>query len=304
MDVNRKHFPEYAQCPLRKHVRSLSDQNARSEVVVLERVGSELPNTNDEDESESDGEIERALLSSREITTDILHSKQLAPQLRQGDRVMYSVRGAAGPIDIRENDEASLRANKWLTDPVVNCFGHSVCQGISAVCFIESFFFHNHRDECVSANPAIHIRNSGASPHCQLMLVPINTANSHWTLIAAKPQSREMYHYDSLPQEESRQRVQALFGLLGNAIDLMFRRDRVPEWRLIPNGNSPRQTNNSDCGVYVCYMMEHLVQLQEVNRGSNVVHDIDFRGTSVGELRARILQTLRSQRSDETRSDA
>jgi Ulp1 protease family, C-terminal catalytic domain len=73
---------------------------------------------------------------------------------------------------------------------------------------------------------------------------------THWSLLLVSIVDGVAFHYDSLPpgnQEEAYQVSQQFAKLLNKTI------------RFIPLSDSPQQENSSDCGVFVCLNMRHLL---------------------------------------------
>ncbi|KAH7391794.1 hypothetical protein BKA66DRAFT_412619 [Pyrenochaeta sp. MPI-SDFR-AT-0127] len=73
---------------------------------------------------------------------------------------------------------------------------------------------------------------------------------SHWTLLLVSIIDGVSFHYDSLGdsnEREARSTTMKLEQLLGKRL------------RFIPMHDSPQQENGSDCGVFVCVLMRHLL---------------------------------------------
>lgn len=73
---------------------------------------------------------------------------------------------------------------------------------------------------------------------------------SHWTLLLVSIIDGVSFHYDSLGdsnEREARSTTMKLEQLLGKRL------------RFIPMHDSPQQENGSDCGVFVCVLMKHLL---------------------------------------------
>jgi len=90
------------------------------------------------------------------------------------------------------------------------------------------------------------------------IFLPINDCHSvtvaeggtHWSLLLVSVIDGVAFHYDSLPpgnQNEAYHVTQKLSRLLNKPL------------RFIPLDDSPQQENLSDCGVFVCLNMRHLL---------------------------------------------
>lgn len=99
-----------------------------------------------------------------------------------------------------------------------------------------------------------------------VVIVPVNQGNTHWTMAAIFPKKREIRFYDSMGSKGRRY----LNGLKRYIIDEWADKQERhkldsstkpdPEaWRLISTGTSvPQQHNGVDCGVFVCAFAECL----------------------------------------------
>ena len=73
---------------------------------------------------------------------------------------------------------------------------------------------------------------------------------SHWSLLLVSIIDGVSFHYDSMSQcneREARNTTMKMEQLLGKRL------------RFIPMDDSPQQENGSDCGVFVCVLMRHLL---------------------------------------------
>ncbi|KAH9878551.1 hypothetical protein IAQ61_001823 [Plenodomus lingam] len=73
---------------------------------------------------------------------------------------------------------------------------------------------------------------------------------SHWSLLLVSIIDGVSFHYDSMSQSnarEARNTTMKMEQLLGKRL------------RFIPMDDSPQQENGSDCGVFVCVLMRHLL---------------------------------------------
>lgn len=90
------------------------------------------------------------------------------------------------------------------------------------------------------------------------IFLPINDSNnpeiaeggSHWSLLIISAVDGVAFHYDSLPpgnQRDAQFATRKMSVLLGKQL------------QFIPLDDSPLQENGSDCGVFVCLNMRHLL---------------------------------------------
>lgn len=80
--------------------------------------------------------------------------------------------------------------------------------------------------------------------------VEVAEGGSHWSLLLVSVIDGVAFHYDSLyPSNEHEAKLSAhrISQLLGKPLNFINLKD------------SPQQENSSDCGVYVCLLMQHLL---------------------------------------------
>jgi Ulp1 family protease len=80
--------------------------------------------------------------------------------------------------------------------------------------------------------------------------VTLAEGGSHWSLLLVSIVDGVAFHYDSMPpgnQAEAHRVAQKLSRLIRKPL------------RFIPLNDSPLQDNSSDCGVFVCLNMRHLL---------------------------------------------
>lgn len=80
----------------------------------------------------------------------------------------------------------------------------------------------------------------------KLVLYPI-CDNSHWRLLAVKPQDRTIEYLDSLGWDGDKY-VTKLREYLQHELKELYKAD---EWTVVELQRSSRQLNGSDCGVFV-----------------------------------------------------
>lgn len=83
---------------------------------------------------------------------------------------------------------------------------------------------------------------------CRAVDVP--EGGSHWSLLLVSVMDGVAFHYDSMyPHNEHEAKLSShkISQLLGKPL------------KFINLGDAPQQENGSDCGVFVCLMMQHLL---------------------------------------------
>lgn len=95
---------------------------------------------------------------------------------------------------------------------------------------------------------------------------------SHWSLLLVSIIDGVSFHYDSLNNANDREARSTTFKLeqlLGKRL------------RYIPMMDSPQQENGSDCGVFVCVLMKHLLLKRLLRADSSRKISMSMRDTHV-----------------------
>lgn len=81
------------------------------------------------------------------------------------------------------------------------------------------------------------------------VLIPINIANSHWTLVHIQPKKRKITYLDSF-----RGKNVSCVELVKEFLIERRKEERENEimWQVEYRQDIPKQTNSYDCGVFVC----------------------------------------------------
>jgi hypothetical protein len=131
------------------------------------------------------------------------------------------------------------------------------------------------------------------------VFLPINDATSltqaeggsHWTLLLVSIVDGVAFHYDSLPpgNNEEAYRVTLKLGALLNK-----------SLRYINLEDSPVQENSSDCGIFVCLNMRHLLlkRLLMVRSDEKVSMSMGGRRVDAREGRKEILRIIEDFRKE------
>jgi sentrin-specific protease 8 len=122
--------------------------------------------------------------------------------------------------------------------------------------------------------------------HTTHIFLPINDAHnvsvaeggSHWSLLLVSVIDGVAFHYDSLlpsNYNEARLATQKISQLLGRPLRFMNLED------------SPQQANNSDCGVYVCILMRHLLMKKLLSANAKTKVSMSMGGKNIDAVGAR-----------------
>ena len=102
--------------------------------------------------------------------------------------------------------------------------------------------------------------------------VELAEGGSHWSLLLVSVVDGVAFHYDSLHSSNrtdaqlAAQKISQLLGRPLNFIDLE---------------DSPQQENSSDCGVFVCVQMKHLLLKRLLKAGSQEKISMSMGGRSI-----------------------
>ncbi|KAL9038922.1 MAG: hypothetical protein Q9214_005086, partial [Letrouitia sp. 1 TL-2023] len=100
----------------------------------------------------------------------------------------------------------------------------------------------------------------------------IAEGGSHWSLLLVSVVDSVAFHYDSLApsnREEAVLATKKISELLGKPL------------RFMDLGESPQQENSSDCGVFVCVQMKHLLLRRLLAVDSRVKVSMSMGGKSI-----------------------
>lgn len=114
---------------------------------------------------------------------------------------------------------------------------------------------------------------------------------SHWSLLLVSIVDGVAFHYDSLPPGNQNEA-----GLITRNLSRIITRPI----RFIQLHDSPQQENSSDCGVFVCLNMRHLLlkRLLQVHTNEKVSMSLGGRRVDAREGRKEIFRIIESFRKE------
>lgn len=134
------------------------------------------------------------------------------------------------------------------------------------------------------------------------MFVPVNdddqsqdigrgNGGSHWSLVLVSLVDGVAFYYDSIASTnvvEANRIIKKLAAVLGMQL------------RFIPLNDTPQQENGSDCGVYVCMFMEHLLlhRLLMVKTNEKVSMSMGGKHIDAREGRRKMLRVIEERRRE------
>lgn len=121
--------------------------------------------------------------------------------------------------------------------------------------------------------------------------VEVPEGGSHWSLLVVSVVDGVAFHYDSLTPsnlEEARLATQKIGQLLGRGLTFTNLE------------NSPQQKNSSDCGVYVCVQMKHLLlkRLLQAQPDQQISMSMAGKDIDAGRARKKMLKIIEDFRKE------
>ena len=118
-----------------------------------------------------------------------------------------------------------------------------------------------------------------------------SSGGSHWSLALVSLVDGVAFYYDSIGRtnfEEAGRIIQKLATVLKMRL------------RFIPLNDTPQQDNGSDCGVYVCMFMEHLLlqRLLMVRTNEKVSMSLGGKSIDAREGRKKMLRVIEERRRE------
>lgn len=215
-----------------------------------------------------------------------------------------------GGCRIHGSDLQLLKPNTWLNDEIVNSYMELIFRraeksnmeaetsgekALPKIRCLSSFFYAKLFEK--SRAQGCHVydytrvrrwtRKFDIFAH-DMVLVPINQHNMHWTLAVINLKLKRVEHYDSFGGGGSHD---ILKNLMQWVVDEMENKKQqamdTSDWELIPmTSKLPQQDNSDDCGVFVCKFADF------ISRGA----EITFRASHMRYFRSRIAHELLMQR--------
>jgi Reverse transcriptase (RNA-dependent DNA polymerase)/Ulp1 protease family, C-terminal catalytic domain len=176
----------------------------------------------------------------------------------------------------------TLRPHQWLVDEVINCYmalltkrppPFSTSPAVYRPSFGFSTFFYSRL--CQNGYNYSNVASWGSrqSPTGSIfdlthLFIPVHTNNSHWSAVSIHMPSHTLSYLDSLgnPGIEHLSNIKTYltdeFRHTNNNNSSVSNDDDntpTPNWLFVPTA-TPLQTNNDDCGVYMCFFANRIFQ--------------------------------------------
>ncbi|EGO05030.1 hypothetical protein SERLA73DRAFT_118688 [Serpula lacrymans var. lacrymans S7.3] len=186
-----------------------------------------------------------------------------------------------------DKDLCRLQPGQWLNDEIINFYGQMVMarsEGIKVnsttalvqrherkppksqaldVHYFSTFFWTKLKGEGYERARLAKWTKKFDLFAKDIVLIPINHNNSHWTCAAINFRRKRIEAYDSMNLHPGH-----VFKILRHYLDLEHRSKKKKPfdfggWEDYSSGDTPQQENGSDCGVFTCQFLASLARGEE-----------------------------------------
>ncbi|KII93665.1 hypothetical protein PLICRDRAFT_49686 [Plicaturopsis crispa FD-325 SS-3] len=184
---------------------------------------------------------------------------------------------------VTDKDIARLRPCQWLNDEIINFYGQMIltrsedCKenpgsksvnGTTApgnsrgkplnVHYFSSFFWSKLKGEGYERSRLAKWTKKFDLFSKDVILIPVNHNNSHWTAAAINFRKKRIESYDSMNMYN-----RIVWKMLRGYLDAEHRNKKKKPfdwegWEDYTNEDTPQQENGYDCGVFTCQFLESL----------------------------------------------
>ncbi|KAJ8586816.1 cysteine proteinase [Rhizopogon salebrosus TDB-379] len=206
--------------------------------------------------------------------------KALPPDADEQVRLLLCKRGNISKIareSVSDRDLSRLLPCQWLNDEIINFYGamiltrsesnhkadHPTKRKILDAHYFSTFFWPKLQNEGYEKGRLAKWTKKMDIFSKDIILIPINHNNSHWTGAAINFRRKRIESYDSMNLD--RRQVSKV---LRNYLDLEHRNKRKKPfdftgWQDHNPEDTPQQENGYDCGVFTCQFLESLSRGEE-----------------------------------------
>eukprot|EP00102_Acyrthosiphon_pisum_P019813 XP_016657023.1 PREDICTED: sentrin-specific protease 1-like [Acyrthosiphon pisum] len=154
-------------------------------------------------------------------------------------------------------------SRRWFTDNDINRYMDLITQRSPDTVYAFNTFFYTKL--CDINNKSVHRWTKQIDIFAKkILFIPIHMEN-HWCLVCVCFQQKSIQYYDSFGAKNSISMQRILKYLEKELRDKKRQYFDRDGWELINVNNCPRQTNNWDCGVYICMYAEYISRGAQLN---------------------------------------
>ncbi|GJE87785.1 Ulp1 protease domain-containing protein [Phanerochaete sordida] len=175
---------------------------------------------------------------------------------------------------VSDKDLQRLRPGQWLNDEIINFYGQMILcraeegkenqrESMLDVHYFSTFFWSKLKNEGYEKARLAKWTKKFDLFSKDVILIPVNHNNSHWTGAAINFRKKRIESYDSMNMDRAQ-----VFKLLRGYLDAEHRNKKKKpfdftgwvDWTL---DDTPQQENGYDCGVFTCQFLETLARGEE-----------------------------------------
>ena len=236
----------------------------------------EIQKPQEEKQLESTPKIVQSVSTEQSIKmTELLEMRSKIVQGSKEDII------AKHNITLRKRDLRSLLGNNWLNDSVIDEYlmkierrSESESSLPSVTALTAHFYKVLDRDGIIEGMRSTRNWIKYDLRMMEVILVPIHKSH-HWSLVLIDVQEHTIHYLDSL--EGSRNTSQAP-GVMKQFMEAYHReRGEDVQYKVKIRRDAPKQTNGTDCGVFVCQYSERLGRRAPLNFHQKDIQNIRWR---------------------------
>lgn len=168
---------------------------------------------------------------------------------------MDELLGSNPDFQVERRSLATLKPRKWLNDTVIDTYMSLIVKMstkksvLALPCHVYSVL---QSDKLTPSSKQSFIKKTTKDINLldkDLVLIPINKDN-HWLLVILEPRERRILYYDSFYEERY---TTTVIKNIGGLINRNYTTSRPSGWTVKMDEDGPRQTNNHDCGIFICH---------------------------------------------------
>ncbi|CAE6465190.1 unnamed protein product [Rhizoctonia solani] len=197
--------------------------------------------------------------------------KALGPEDQADVAAALSKRGTVAKFareQVSDSDLARLKPAQWLNDEVINFYG-ALILGRSEeaqkgkgkaldVHYFNTFFFAKLEDMGYEKSRIGKWTKKIDIFKKDVVLIPVNLGNAHWTCAAINFQKKRIEYHDSMGRKRGK-----VYKILRDYLNSEHKDKKKKDfdftgWEDYFDDNAPQQENGYDCGVFSCQYMECL----------------------------------------------
>lgn len=160
--------------------------------------------------------------------------------------------------------ESNISTENWLDDEAINAFISLLNAQFTSSYMFSTAFLKKYEDFGYN-----HVKNwtkpkllkKANITFFDNLLIPLNPDENHWTVMIVDLRAKCFYYIDSIKKNISKEFVTDSVTLIKKwLVDEFFtklnKRETFHTWPCIIVNNSPQQSNNKDCGVFMTRVSE------------------------------------------------